>query len=152
MVERNLAKVEVESSRLFSRSSFQGGPQGASKQFLWRGSKEVMQRPAKPFRRVRFPSSPPDEKNSPLSSGLFFCARFRPTFCLRRILYNAGRLSRVARRADDSSPIRQPHAVTDDFLSVQLRHGFFLTPAGMAAPDDFPSGRHFSVPTLDLNQ
>ena len=72
LVERNLAKVEVESSRLFSRSSFQGGPQGASKQFLWRGSKEVMQRPAKPFRRVRFPSSPPDEKNSPLSSGLFF--------------------------------------------------------------------------------
>ena len=28
MVERNLAKVEVESSRLFSRSSFQGVPEG----------------------------------------------------------------------------------------------------------------------------
>ena len=69
-----------------------------------------------------------------------------------RILYNACRLSRVARRADDSSPIRQPHVVTDDFLSAKLRHGFFLTPAGMAAPDYFPSGRHFSVPTLDLNQ
>jgi len=49
-------------------------------------------------------------------------------------------------------PFRQSHVVTDDFLSVKLRHGFFLTPAGMAAPDYFPSGRHFSVPTLDLNQ
>ena len=68
------------------------------------------------------------------------------------ILYNAGKLSRAARRRDETSPFRQSHVVTDDFLSVKLRHGFFLTPAGMAAPDYFPSGRHFSVPTLDLNQ
>ena len=69
-----------------------------------------------------------------------------------RILYNASKLSRVARRADDSSPTRQPHVVTDDFLSVQPRHGFFLTPAGMTVPDDACSGAHFPVPTLDLNQ
>jgi hypothetical protein len=67
LVERNLAKVEVESSRLFSRSRIQREARlpffysdtGVA-QFLWRGSKEVMQRPAKPFRRVRFPSSPPE--------------------------------------------------------------------------------------------
>jgi uridine phosphorylase len=68
LVERNLAKVEVESSRLFSRSRIQKGsiasffchPKRGGAASFWRGSKEVMQRPAKPFRRVRFPSSPPE--------------------------------------------------------------------------------------------
>ncbi len=67
LVERNLAKVEVESSRLFSRSKFRREAQlpffvRKLFRFLfvfefirrdqnsspWRGSKVVMQRPAKP--------------------------------------------------------------------------------------------------------
>src|SRR5450830_928478 len=64
LVERNLAKVEVESSRLFSRSRIQGRQRltalaSGSNSFLWRGSKAVMQRPAKPSRSVRLRSSPP---------------------------------------------------------------------------------------------
>ena len=77
MVERNLAKVEVESSRLFSRSRIQRRPSSPvdvehnrpaqqSYYTYWRGSKAVMQRPAKPSRRVRLPSSPPEHrKNRP---------------------------------------------------------------------------------------
>jgi hypothetical protein len=87
LVERNLAKVEVESSRLFSRSRILKGkpgfpflmqlPVGLQRTIsnLWRGSKEVMQRPAKPFRRVRFPSSPPESKKiAHLRVGYFFAA------------------------------------------------------------------------------
>ena len=48
LVERNLAKVEVASSRLVSRSKFQ-----------WRDSKVVMQRIANPSTPVRFRLSPP---------------------------------------------------------------------------------------------
>ena len=71
MVERNLAKVEVESSSLFSRSRIPGrsilplsmrcitARIRQAQQILWRGSKAVMQRPAKPSRSVRLRSSPP---------------------------------------------------------------------------------------------
>ena len=51
LVERNLAKVEVESSRLFSRSiRFQTFPVLFFFGFAarWQDSKVVMQRPAKP--------------------------------------------------------------------------------------------------------
>jgi hypothetical protein len=74
LVERNLAKVEVESSRLFSRSRIQ---KGSILRFpflmqLRRGSKEVMQRPAKPSRAVRFRFPPPKQENSPLMWAIFF--------------------------------------------------------------------------------
>jgi hypothetical protein len=75
LVERNLAKVEVESSRLFSRSKFLGsnGTEQVPFSFVsitfWysaspvdatrRVSKEVMQRIANPFRTVRFRYPPP---------------------------------------------------------------------------------------------
>src|SRR6185503_16071430 len=73
LVERNLAKVEVESSRLFCRSSFAG--EAALKRFppfrirpirscwappLGRGGRVVMQRPAKPCTPVRFRPPPPN--------------------------------------------------------------------------------------------
>ena len=66
MVERNLAKVEVESSRLFSRSKFEGKHSGfpliLSKQRFAarRDSKMVMQRIANPPIPVRFRVSPPN--------------------------------------------------------------------------------------------
>ena len=75
MVERNLAKVEVESSRLFCRSSFYTGREKRNRNgsvfvcvatFVLtyrrqrrRVSKEVMQRIANPFRAVRFRYPPP---------------------------------------------------------------------------------------------
>ena len=49
LVERNLAKVEVASSRLVSRSN----------NFCWRDSKAAMQRIANPFRAVRLRFAPP---------------------------------------------------------------------------------------------
>ena len=78
MVERNLAKVEVESSRLFSRSRskirkhdklpFLLDSLVATERQIFteitnprRDSKEVMQRPAKPFRSVRFRFPPPEQ-------------------------------------------------------------------------------------------
>jgi hypothetical protein len=96
LVERNLAKVEVESSRLFSRSRIQKGSRNCFP-FLMRrdgqvrvvcgspalqcksrrGSKEVMQRPAKPSRAVRFRFPPPNKKIAHLRVGYFF-ALFRP--------------------------------------------------------------------------
>ena len=86
LVERNLAKVEVESSRLFSRSKFEGKQQlpfflaiiqarfqpignavsaqlalilGADAQDPRRGSKAVMHRIANPCRSVRLRHAPP---------------------------------------------------------------------------------------------
>ena len=50
LVERNLAKVEVASSRLVSRSTLR-----------WRGGRVVMQRPAKPWTPVRFRPPPPSK-------------------------------------------------------------------------------------------
>jgi hypothetical protein len=99
LVERNLAKVEVESSRLFSRSRILAASIALDaarkhdrscavvpRKTLWRGSKEVMQRPAKPSRSVRFRSSPPEhqgfaavrgksnQEKSPLSRRFFVSA------------------------------------------------------------------------------
>ena len=67
LVERNLAKVEVGSSRLLSRSRFSGKAQPKafspfslkSPDNPRRGSKVVMQRPAKPSTPVRFRPPPP---------------------------------------------------------------------------------------------
>jgi hypothetical protein len=73
LVERNLAKVEVESSRLFCRSKFQNkeyDTEPTTVPFLFvarlnepprvrRVSKEVMQRIANPSRAVRFRYPPP---------------------------------------------------------------------------------------------
>ena len=66
LVERNLAKVEVESSRLFSRSRILGEsrafPHLVSSPVIraWRDGRVVMQRPAKPSTSVRFRLAPPD--------------------------------------------------------------------------------------------
>ena len=64
LVERNLAKVEVESSRLFSRSKFQKREASASLfcqgSGFWRGSKAVMPRIANPVSPVRLRTAPPD--------------------------------------------------------------------------------------------
>ncbi len=94
MVERNLAKVEVESSRLFSRSRFKikKGKVPILSLFLvsttgsyWRDSKAVMHRIANPCRSVRLRLAPPDtlleiqaataKKSQPHRVGFFvFCA------------------------------------------------------------------------------
>ena len=64
MVERNLAKVEVESSRLFSRSRFlRKGKRRLpffTKKGFGRGSKAVMPRIANPVSAVRLRAAPPD--------------------------------------------------------------------------------------------
>jgi hypothetical protein len=88
LVERNLAKVEVESSRLFSRSNESskkkwGGLVNILLRFLfltlmfhtshsWRGGRVVMQRPAKPSTPVRF-RPPPPNFNRPASSSKSSC-------------------------------------------------------------------------------
>ncbi len=72
LVERNLAKVEVESSRLFSRSRQENREASASlfhrvdvvgarvrRPRRWRGSKAVMHRIANPSRSVRLRPAPP---------------------------------------------------------------------------------------------
>jgi hypothetical protein len=64
LVERNLAKVEVASSRLVSRSSIKKTGKAHAFPVLvsslkWRDSKAVMPRPAKPFRPVRLRLAPP---------------------------------------------------------------------------------------------
>src|SRR5919197_6583569 len=65
LVERNLAKVEVASSRLVSRSRFKGRlGVDAGLPFLFsaarRDGRVVMQRPAKPWTPVRFRLPPPN--------------------------------------------------------------------------------------------
>ena len=78
LVERNLAKVEVESSRLFSRSKFYKRGTLFPLFHFRRGSKAVMHRIANPCRSVRLRPAPP-----------VFCAICFPrlfsavTFCLR---------------------------------------------------------------------
>jgi hypothetical protein len=67
LVERNLAKVEVESSRLFSRSRFLKGSTHTLPFCIygfWRNGRVVMQRPAKPCTSVRFRVPPPSNKLS----------------------------------------------------------------------------------------
>ena len=69
MVERNLAKVEVESSSLFSRSKFKGqhfkmlpflvGIYEKVKRNTGRGNKAVMYRIANPASPVRLRAAPP---------------------------------------------------------------------------------------------
>ena len=63
LVERNLAKVEVESSRLFSRSRFREKGKQPLPFFVeakvWRGSKAVMPRIANPVSPVRLRTAPP---------------------------------------------------------------------------------------------
>ena len=81
LVERNLAKVEVESSRLFSRSKFKTGSLGfpflseatnwlvgyiilgdiCRPKHFWRDSKSVMQRIANPSSPVRLRVAPPEK-------------------------------------------------------------------------------------------
>lgn len=96
MVERNLAKVEVASSSLVSRSNPEGKPRFPFSlsawrarnpariatmlvQFgPWRGGRVVMQRPAKPCTPVRFRPPPPRCAKKALShQGFFFFAAER---------------------------------------------------------------------------
>ena len=84
LVERNLAKVEVESSRLFSRSKFQKREASASLfcqgSGFWRGSKAVMPRIANPVSPVRLRTAPPEHHwSNPMQqgpSGPFLLGRF----------------------------------------------------------------------------
>ena len=73
LVERNLAKVEVASSSLVSRSTFLGKylafPLFLKACATWRGGRVVMQRPAKPCTPVRF--RPPPPSSSVLSSNFY---------------------------------------------------------------------------------
>ena len=66
LVERNLAKVEVESSRLFSRSRFREKGKQPLPFFVeakvWRGSKAVMPRIANPVSPVRLRTAPPEPR------------------------------------------------------------------------------------------
>ena len=63
MVERNLAKVEVESSRLFSRSTFKGKhPRFPLIISARRDSKAVMHRIANPMSPVRLWVAPPNNQ------------------------------------------------------------------------------------------
>jgi hypothetical protein len=111
LVERNLAKVEVESSRLFSRSTNSKGKLKPLPFFVnetrlcritakpeqsmgftgtirlpRRGSKVVMQRPAKPSTPVRSRPPPPihSSKKPTHAGGLF--AFWRKAFSLKREL------------------------------------------------------------------
>ncbi len=96
LVERNLAKVEVASSSLVSRSNPEGKPRFPFSlsawrarnpariatmlvQFgPWRGGRVVMQRPAKPCTPVRFRPPPPRCVKKALSyQGFFFFAARR---------------------------------------------------------------------------
>ena len=45
----------------------------------------------------------------------YFLSALSPDFCRRRILYNAGKLSRAAWRLDEISPFRHTDVVTDAF-------------------------------------
>ena len=90
MVERNLAKVEVESSRLFSRSNLKGStfnllpffieattaPVLAAGKFFSlyrtrRGNKAVMYRIANPASPVRLRAAPPFSPGLQLAEGFF---------------------------------------------------------------------------------
>ena len=64
LVERNLAKVEVASSNLVSRSKFDKGstPCFPFSSKSWRDSKAVMHRIANPFSPVRLWVAPPNKK------------------------------------------------------------------------------------------
>ena len=94
MVERNLAKVEVESSRLFSRSNSKGQHLKVlsffvgmfcpvamalmhdvlnSKPFKWRGNKAVMYRIANPASPVRLRAAPPSSQCDQLPCRGLFC-------------------------------------------------------------------------------
>ena len=71
MVERNLAKVEVDGSRPFSRSKSKKGKRQLPFFFkalrkFWRGNKAVMYRIANPTSPVRLRAAPPDY--SPVNS------------------------------------------------------------------------------------
>ena len=70
LVERNLAKVEVASSRLVSRSRLRKGRSGRLSRpslfvSIWRDGRVVMQRPAKPCTPVRFRLPPPSPRVRP---------------------------------------------------------------------------------------
>ena len=94
MVERNLAKVEVESSRLFSRSNSKGQHLKVlsffvgtfrtvvmalmhdvqnNKSFKWRGNKAVMYRIANPASPVRLRAAPPSSQSVQLPCRGLFC-------------------------------------------------------------------------------
>jgi hypothetical protein len=103
LVERNLAKVEVASSSLVSRSRHSGKQsfpfclvdRPAIEQIcepvvhatscvgsavrLRRDSKAVMQRPAKPFRPVRLRLAPPAVKEKPRLVGAFLLSALFPS-------------------------------------------------------------------------
>ena len=117
MVERNLAKVEVASSRLVSRSrcigrrSFSGTSgrirrrEASASLFRQnvpnqrRGSKAVMQRIANPSRWVRLPPAPPayvdplDSQNSPPVRAVLLCTavRIEPRAGSRRVPSSSAR-------------------------------------------------------------
>jgi hypothetical protein len=91
LVERNLAKVEVASSNLVSRSKHLKNPGGFSQKMgslsfpfvsvtivFWRDSKAVMQRIANPSSPVRLWVAPP-KNHAPeeFASGAFFYGRIQ---------------------------------------------------------------------------
>ena len=116
MVERNLAKVEVESSRLFSRSRFEEREAAASlfirfaKAVQRRGSKAVMQRIANPSRPVRLRPAPPricrTEKRPAMRGVLFYPTARGRIFSFRRSNGAPGSRPRNTRR----SPARSARA------------------------------------------
>jgi predicted acetyltransferase len=59
LVERNLAKVEVASSNLVSRSKLQGKLHASPFSLYWRNGRVVMLRTANPPTSVRFRVAPP---------------------------------------------------------------------------------------------
>ena len=73
MVERNLAKVEVASSSLVSRSKseIREAPASLFRQSIWLDSKAVMHRIANPCRSVRLRLEPPPFKATELLRWLF---------------------------------------------------------------------------------
>ena len=80
LVERNLAKVEVASSRLVSRSIvFHTHKCWHS----WRGGRVVMQRPAKPWTPVRFRPPPPTTLKPLTDPSMALTRRRNPLASLR---------------------------------------------------------------------
>ena len=126
LVERNLAKVEVESSRLFSRSKSEGKHSGfpsiiSSSSFaLRRDSKMVMQRIANPPIPVRFWVSPPNKPARVVklvdTTDLKSVARVKPAY---RFDSGSGHQSRTSQPFDQPcfpSPVRLAKALNRSLL------------------------------------
>ena len=136
LVERNLAKVEVASSRLVSRSSIPPGktighirfPRFVFGGVRRRGGRVVMQRPAKPSTPVRFRPPPPlmDPDWPPgIVSGVVLGATLSSDVG-RRHPDPTRRPVRMLSAADVSPAAPEPHR-GDDQTAVQV--GFDRAPA-----------------------